>query len=393
MKRIFAFTLCLGPAGLATAHPAAAAGTAAPMAHEKTLMNPSGMKMEHGSMATRAKSCSPMIRDYFWLDYSRRMDMGRNMRVLHIRYDDFPPRPSAMDMMRGSGMGMGQEGNTTISAGRSPVAADGRSKTSWRRSRGNRMAMRPDPHASDNAPADAVFWLETPDSAIHHIDTKTPGKMSFPAPQWGLHKVFAYLDAGVRANMRRKHFTFYSFYSHGDKAGKKPRPVLNGDGYWEGAPEFDLTRIYADDRQRYSTQTGQRAVFRISLHGRPVKGACVVMVTQKGWRNAKTTDENGKVSFFLIRENETAGGWQTRRRAEKYLVAARHEVAYAGEVDGKPYAGTRYLATMSLRVRPSQLEWESKSTAFVIAAFTLIAAGAAIAIRRRRRAAKSRKGA
>jgi len=428
MKHIFTFAIGLAGLSMANPAPTLAAKTEMPMAHGKMANMSPGMKMGGKNMrhmGPRQDRCTPMVHDFYWLDYARRMrmgmnrswggnantrqngqnrenrssgnNMGRRMRVLHLKHDDFPPRKSGMgmSMRRGSGMKMGRGEKHKMSAGQSPVAADGRSGASRRMVGGERMKMRKASHARDNAPANAVFWLETPDSAIHHIDTRMPGKMSFPAPQWGLHKVFAYLDGGVRRAVRRKHFAFYSFYSHGDEAEKKPHPVLNGDGYWDGNPEFNLSRIYRNDRQRFSTQTGQEATFRITLHGKPVMGACVVMLTQKGWRNARRTDENGEVSFFLIKESETRGGWRTRRRAEKYLVIARHEAAHAGELKGQLYGDTRYLATMSLRVRPSQLEWESKSTAFLMAGFTVVAAGAAIAIRRRRRnqAAKSRKGA
>ena len=383
MKRYIAFSIGLGLAGFASCSWVLAApdkaGMPMPMAHGKTAMHHSEMKMGNKRAATGSKRCSPMIHDYYWLDYNRRMrtGAGRRMRVLHLKYNGFPPRKSSMKVGTGK--------KYKLPAGQSPVAAGGRSVSSRSMGRGKRMKMRPESHTRDNAPANAVYWLETPDSAIHPIDTKTPGKMNFPAPQWGLHKIFAYLDAGVKANLRRKHFAFYSFYSHGDEANQKPHPVLNGGGYWQGNPEFNLTRIYENDQQRYSSQTGQRAVFQVSLHGAPLKDVCVVMVTQKGWRNAKKTDEKGRVSFFLIKENNTEGGWRSRRRAEKYLVVARHEAAHAGELNGQIYADTRYQATMSLRVRPSQLEWESKSTAFLMAGFTIVAAGAAIAIRRRRR--------
>ncbi len=395
MKRILVFTTCMGLAGLATGHFASAnpAETKMPMMHEKMTMKHSGMDMKRGGKPARTGRCTPMMRDYYWLDYSRGMGMGRRMRVLHFQRNGFPPKPSA-NMRWGGGMRMGSPMPEKKPAGQSPVAAGGRDASSRSMAGGRRMAMRPNAHGRDDAPANAAFWLETPDKDIHRIDAKTPGKISFPAPQWGLHKVFAYLDGGVKADVRRKFFAFYSFYSHGDEAAKKQPPALNGNGYWDGSPEFELTRIYADGRQRYSTQTGQQAKFKISLHGKPLKGVCVVMMTQKGWRNARTTDENGEVSFFIIKEAETAGGRESRRRAAKYLVVARHREAYAGEIDGQRYADTRYLATMSLRVRPSQLEWESKSMAFLMAGFTVVAAGAAIAIRRRRkRAANNTKGA
>jgi hypothetical protein len=261
----------------------------------------------------------------------------------------------------------------------------GEGKSGWRgrRAGGNR----------DDALARAALWLETPDNRIHRIDPKKPGVMRFNARMWGLHRIFAYLDAGERNGERRKHFAFYDLFSHGDEVSKVRRPVLDGDGYWKGQPEFFLERIYENDRQRYSTQTGQTARFRVSLRGKPVKGACVVMITQKGWRKARKTNGKGEVSFFIIKETPVKSGWRARRRSEKYLVAARYTQSGPGMngAQGETIP-TRYSATTVLRVRPSRLEWESKSTAFLVGSFTMIAAGAAIAFRRTRRR-KRTKGA
>ncbi len=403
MKRILAFALVTAATGLV---PAAAETAAAPgMAEGASAAMAAGQQrtaMRHGGMnRRRGDRCVPLVHDIYWLDYSRMGwgmrsgrsgenaggngqnaqnaqsgssgRMGRRMRVLRLKHNGFPPHdPGGCPSCRARAGGMEQrQGGTDMAAAMK--------KRKWQGS--GRRGGKPDPSLQK-----AVIWLETPDNLIHRIDPGKPGVMKFSARMWGQHKVFAYLDAGERNGVKRKYFAFYDLFSHGDEVSKKERPVLDEGGYWKGQPEFHLERIYENDRQRYRTQTGEEARFRLTFRGRPVKGACVVMITQKDWRKAKKTDENGEVSFFIIKETPTEGGWRARRRTEKYLVVARHFVPDAPAAqEGENRAGTRYLATRMLRVRPSRLEWESKSTAFIVGSFTVVAAGAAIAIRRSRR--------
>ncbi len=360
--------------------------------------------------------CLPVVRDYLWLDYAR-MGMGgmgmnrqwqeernaadrtnpagrspqtqaqgqsrtwsRRMRMVRLRHDGFPGRvargcPSCKARSHAGGAMWRRKGGVGMAGARKSDAASG---------------QRTD--GADPALRQAVIWLETPDNLIHRIDPGRPGRMRFNARMWGQYRVFAYLDAGVRNGVRRLHFAFLDLFAHGDDVTKKERPKITGNGYVNGLSVFSLERVYENERQRYMAQTGEEARFRLTLNGRPVKGACVVMITQKDWRQAKRTDENGEVSFFLIKETPNESGWRARRRSEKYLVVAQHfePAVEAGSEAG--IKGTRYVATQLLRVRPSRLEWESKSTAFLLASFTAVAAGAAIAIRRVRRRRCKREG-
>ena len=94
---------------------------------------------------------------------------------------------------------------------------------------------------------------------------------------WGMYRIFTYLDAGVSGGMHRHYFAFHKMFSHGDKAGRAERPVLNEGGYWQGQPEFFLERIYEGERQRYATRTGEVVRFRVTLRGQPVRNACVAL--------------------------------------------------------------------------------------------------------------------
>ncbi len=408
MTRAF-LTLALAAAGIGLASvPAAGPALAAGMdgaAHPAAAKGP-------------ARPCLPVVRDYLWLDYAR-MGMGgmgmnrprqedrnaadrtnpagksaqaqgqnrtwsRRMRMVRLRHDGFPDKVSGgCPSCRAQARVGGAMWRRKAGAGVSDAQENG--------ARSSRRAQGTDP-----AVRQAVIWLETPDNLIHRIDPGQPGRLRFNARMWGQYRVFAYLDAGVRNGVRRLHFAFLDLFAHGDDVSKQERSRIDGNGYADGRPVFFLERVYENERQRYIAQTGEEARFRLTLNGRPVKGACVVMITQKDWRQAKRTDENGEVSFFLIKETPNESGWRARRRSEKYLVVAQHfePAAEAGAKAGAETGikGTRYVATQLLRVRPSRLEWESKSTAFLLASFTAVAAGAAIAIRRVRRRRCKREG-
>ncbi len=229
----------------------------------------------------------------------------------------------------------------------------------------------------------AAFWLETPDHLIQPLESKKPGQASVDSRLGGQHRVFSFLDAGVKGHSRNKFFSYYGFYGHGDKPPEQKPTAMSGAGFRNGQPELLIEAI--QDAHAYSTETGAEARFRVSFQGKPLAGQCVVMLTQKGWRNAKRTNDQGEVSFFVIQENPIESGWMSRRQSSKYLVLAQHDAAIAGQLGDQLYADTRYTATMSLQVRPSKLQWESNSMAYLLAAFTSVSAGSAIAIRRRRK--------
>jgi hypothetical protein len=393
MNRIFlAMALTMAGGGVAAAPPAMAAAPDMPAAGGR----PTAMHAQ--------EACLPLVRDYFWLDYAR-MGMGMNMggsrngnasaagrdraegngqsgnrgwsrrtRLVHLRHNGFPPPERSGCPACGQAEGRRKEARAAGTAARPSLKA--------------RRDRRDGRYDADIARA--VIWLETPDNLIHRIDPGRPGSLRFNARMWGQYRVFAHIDQGERNGVRRLAYAFLELFSHGDDVSPKQRPVLNGNGYWQGQPEFHLQRVYENDRQRYRTQTGEEAKFRLTFRGQPVKGACVVMITQKDWRQARRTDENGEASFFLIKETPNESGWRARRRSEKYLVVARHFVPASEGQEG--LKGTQYVATQLLRVRPSRLEWESKSTAFLLASFTAVAAGAAIAIRRVRRRRHAREG-
>lgn len=234
------------------------------------------------------------------------------------------------------------------------------------------------------------MWLEKPDHEILAIDprqrrNKTTG--NFNTAFGGDYRIVAYRDAGVRAGRHTHLYSFYEFMAHGDKPSLKKPAAEARAGYFEGSPEFQITRIYAQESERYRSRTGNKARLKVLYRGKPLSNKQVTMTTSLGWRQDLTTNDIGEAVFTLIKEDFPDGGVD-KRKSSLYVARASHIVPVAGELGGTSYEASQYVATISIRVAPSALDWESQSTAYLVTFFTVGAAGTAIAIRRRRKKTK-----
>ncbi len=244
------------------------------------------------------------------------------------------------------------------------------------------------PGVAKKSVPETVLWLEMPDSTISRLapprrrGAKTVA--NYVTPAGGSYRMIAHRNGGVSDGRLTRYYSFYAFMSHGDKPDKKETKQQAREGYFKGKPEFEIARYYGDETSRYSNRTGDKVHLRILHRGQPVGGAYISLTTEQNWRQGKYSDQNGEVDFTLIKEDYPEDGVD-KRNSELYVVRVEHEVAQSGVSGANPYDSVRYVATMSLRVSPSKLDWESNSTAYLVAMLTIIGAGAAIAVRRRRK--------
>lgn len=232
-----------------------------------------------------------------------------------------------------------------------------------------------------------VVWLERSDKTIQGLEVKqrrSSTSAAYKADDGGWYRLFAYNDLGVKDKVWVNLFSYYSFMSHGDKPEKQSPPPMVGTGYFDGHPEFELVRIYADGKPAYRNYVGEIVRVRALFRGWPVEGAHVVLTTEQGWRQSKTTDANGEAEFTLIKEDFPEDGVD-RRKTELYMLSVKHEVANRGKYRGVAYERERYVATMPFRVTPDKNEWQIQYLAYLAAIITIVGTGVAIAIRRRRR--------
>jgi hypothetical protein len=266
-----------------------------------------------------------------------------------------------------------------LRSGRFPAA---KKDTKPGRRPGGSDARQPNSFASGS-----MVWLERPDNTIKGIEVKqrrSEFQANYPANDGGWYRVFAYNDLGVQDESRVKLFSYYTFMSHGDKADEKEPELIEREGYYEGSPELELVFVYDDGKRRYREHVGNKIRVRALFRGEPVVKGRMALITEQGWRQYQTTDENGEAQFTLIKEDFHEDGVD-RRKSELYLLRLGHTVDNSGEYQGASYENERYVATLPFRVSPALSDWQSKNMAYLAALITIIGAAVAIAIRRRRK--------
>jgi hypothetical protein len=121
--------------------------------------------------------------------------------------------------------------------------------------------------------------------------------------------------------------------------------------------------------------SGEKAVFIVRSHGKPVEGAKVSIETQEGWRKRAFTDADGRVEFTLVRDYLPDWSDFDRRKSGTFLVLAEVERPEAGALNGQSYSVTRYQATIAGRYYPAPSDYQSSAFALTII-FGMVAVGA-----------------
>jgi hypothetical protein len=233
----------------------------------------------------------------------------------------------------------------------------------------------------------SMVWLERPDSTIEGIEVKQRGpetRAEYAADDGGWYRIFAYNDLGVQDKSLVRLFSYYTFMSHGDKADEKEPELIEREGYYEGSPELELVFVYDDGKRRYRENVGNKIRVRALFRGEPVVKGRMALITEQGWRQMQTTDDNGEAQFTLIKEDFHDDGVD-RSKSELYLLQLKHQVESSGVHQGESYENEHYIATLPFRVSPALSDWQSKYMAYLAAIITIIGAAVAIAIRRRRK--------
>lgn len=136
-----------------------------------------------------------------------------------------------------------------------------------------------------------------------------------------------------------------------------------------------FTRIYS----------GDTVEFTVLSYGKPIKGANVTIASHKGWKNTKATDENGSVSFVMVRDYYPAWSEFRKRFKQNYLVVAEYAPESTFVYEGKEYQKASLAATFSGHYYPSTQDYRSYAWGLGIALFVIVFGGVAVYLYRRRR--------
>ena len=155
--------------------------------------------------------------------------------------------------------------------------------------------------------------------------------------------------------------------------------------YYDGAP-IDIIRERRNKESFHSRITsGDVVSFTILRQGKPLPGALVKMVTQKGWAKTLKSDSEGRVSFEMIRDYYPQWHEFKRRKMEGFLVIAEYKSKGAGTYAGKKFKAVHYKVTSSGNYYPSTRDYQSYLYGLLIGIFALTLSGFAIYFYRRKR--------
>ncbi len=234
--------------------------------------------------------------------------------------------------------------------------------------------------------SDARLILVDPDNKQTELafDNKGYADISFDMPVEGFYNLFM-INKEVDERILRVSVVKNEPLNHSCRAGhdhvKKKMPPT----HFQGTP-LDIIRERAPKETFHSRKSsGDIINYKILLHGKPVDGASVTIVTQEGWRKMLLTDSEGRISFEMIRDYYPPWHEFNRRQMERFLVIAEYHSAEGGSHADKAYDGIHYKATSVGTYYPSTKDYQSYLYGLLIGLFGLTASAFGIYLYRRRR--------
>ena len=132
--------------------------------------------------------------------------------------------------------------------------------------------------------------------------------------------------------------------------------------------------------------SGNKLHISVLSYGKPVAGARVTLITDKGWSKKVVTDQDGMASVQLIRDYyPTSWTMFDRTHRGQFLVTACYDADQKGDYHGEPYERIRYVATLPWMYSPSERDYSSYSYGLLIVTLAMTVSGAGIYAFRERR--------
>ncbi len=140
-------------------------------------------------------------------------------------------------------------------------------------------------------------------------------------------------------------------------------------------------------KERFHTHvtSGDFVSYLILKSGKPLQNASVTLVTQKGWKKTLNTDEEGRVTYEMIRDYYPVWHEFKRRTRENFLLIVEYTQAQSGTLDGMAYDTIKYKATASGSYYPSTKDYQSYLYGLLIGLFAFCATLLAVYFHRKKR--------
>ena len=173
-------------------------------------------------------------------------------------------------------------------------------------------------------------------------------------------------------------------FGHGGDEEEKAKAML-ATRFLESAQMEIVRERQPDEKLFFQLKSGDDQAFIVLKKGLPLQGARVRFVSYQGWSKEAVSDEQGRVSFQIIRDYFPPWNDFEKRFKATYLLIAEANAAESGKYLDKPYTSVRYQASLAGNYYPSPNDYQSYAWALAEGTLILLFCGGAVYLYRRRR--------
>lgn len=211
-----------------------------------------------------------------------------------------------------------------------------------------------------------------------------PG-LAFEMPAQGFYRVYVTTRKleGDTLNVSVAKTEVGNFGHGGDEEEQKramtaPRVLENA--------AIEIVRERQDKEGPFSQiRSGTDQAFVVLQKGLPAANARVRFISHAGWFKEAVSDEQGRVSFQIIRDYFPPWDEFQKRFKANYLVIAEVAADESGNHNDQPYTRVRYQATLAGNYSPSPNDYRSYAWGLGVGLLAVLFSGVAIYLYRRRR--------
>ena len=158
-----------------------------------------------------------------------------------------------------------------------------------------------------------------------------------------------------------------------------------GSRVLESAPIEIVRERLPNEKPFFRLRSGDEQAFVVLQKGVPAAGARVRFVSHNGWSKEAVSDEQGRVSFQILRDYFPPWDDFRKRFKANFLVIAEANAAEAGRYKDQPYGSVRYQATLAGSYYPSPEDYRSYAWGLGVGLLITLFCGVAVYLYRRRR--------
>jgi hypothetical protein len=249
--------------------------------------------------------------------------------------------------------------------------------------------------------AEAANYITQPEQAPKLVLIDTAGKieekslqrdedtqafnLAFAMPEEGFYN--AYVEQrGVKGKIQEIRIAKAEVLKHSCREGHDGMEEKMPPRHHIGMPLEIVRERQAKENFHTRLGHGDEISFKILQNGAPLSGAEVTLTSGQGWSKRQVSDQQGRVSYTMVRDYFPSWELFEKRHAQSYLVNATYTLPEGGELNGQPYNSTRYQASYTGNYYPSPNDYESYGYGLSFGLFALLSTGGGIYLFRRRRA-------